>query len=216
LLAAPVPVVPAVVPGAEPKRLFGLLPNNHTTNDTGLYTPLTAKEKFKLTNADVFDRSTFMDAAIFGGMGQWHRDNPSFGNGVPAYAHYFATSATDFMVGDYMTEAVLPILLHQDPRFFRRGTGTFLARLKPAIAQIFWTRMDSGRMRPNYSEVAGNAAGVAISQAYYPNNRNAGAASRNLGVQLGVDMAGNIIKEFAPELRRTFLPWSHAKAPGDP
>jgi hypothetical protein len=213
----PVPVIPApVVPAPEPKRLFGLLPNNHTTKETDEYTPLTPKEKFKLTNADVFDRSTFIDAAIFGGMGQWHRDNPSFGNGVPAYAHYFATSATDFMVGDYMTEAVLPILLHQDPRFFRRGTGTFFSRLRPAVMQIFWTRMDSGRMRPNYSEVGGNAMAVAISQAYYPDNRNARTAATNMAVQIGVDMAGNVIKEFAPELRRTFLPWSHAKAPGDP
>jgi hypothetical protein len=146
-------------------------------------------------------------------LGQWHRDNPSFGNGVPAYAHYFATSTADFVIGNYMTEAVFPILLHQDPRFFRRGTGTFLARLKPAMAQIFWTRMDSGRMQFNYSEIVGNATAVGISQAYYPDNRTAGEAVMKLAVQVGVDMAGNIIKEFAPELSRTFLPKHHVKDP---
>jgi hypothetical protein len=215
LAVATPPLPPA--PETEPKRLFGLLPNNHTSNDLdGHYTPLTPREKLRLTNLDAFDRSTFIDAAIFGGMGQWHRDNASFGNGIPAYAHYFATSAADFMIGDYMTEAVFPVLLHQDPRFFRRGTGSFLARLRPAITQIFWTRMDSGGMNFNYSEVVGNAAAVAISQAYYPDNRHADTAARNLGVQIGVDMAGNIIKEFSPELRRAFLPKHHVKDPVNP
>jgi hypothetical protein len=198
---------------AEPKRLFGMLPNNRTTRDPNEYIPLTAKEKFRISNLDSWDRSTFIDAAIFGGMGQWHRDNPSFGNGVPAYAHYFGTSAADFVIGNYMTEAVFPILLHQDPRFFRRGTGTFLSRLKPAMAQIFWTRIDSGRMQFNYSEVVGNAAAVGISQAYYRDNRTAGQAVVKVAVQVGVDMAGNIIKEFSPELHRAFFPKHHAKPP---
>jgi hypothetical protein len=207
-------VEPKSAPEAEPKRLFGVLPNNRTTRDPNEYIPLTPKEKFVIANLDSWDRSTFIDAAIFGGMGQWHRDNPSFGNGVPAYAHYFVTSTADFMIGNYMTEAVFPILLHQDPRFFRRGTGTFLARLKPAMAQIFWTRVDSGGgMQFNYSEVVGNATAVGISQAYYRDNRTAGDAIMKLGVQIGVDMAGNIIKEFAPELRRTFLPKHHVKPP---
>ena len=63
---------------------------------------------------------------------------------------------------------------------------------------------DSGGTQFNYSEVVGNSAAVAISNAYYVNNRNAGEAGSKLGLQIGVDMAGNILKEFWPDLERKF------------
>jgi len=40
--------------------------------------------------------------------------------------------------------------------------------------------------------------------AYYPENRDFGDAISKLGAQLGVDMASNIIKEFAPDISRKF------------
>jgi len=70
------------------------------------------------------------------------------------------------------------------------------------VQQIFWVRTDSGRMQFNFSEVLGNSTTVAISNAYYPDNRTAREAATRLSIQIGVDMAGNILKEFSPELNR--------------
>ena len=70
------------------------------------------------------------------------------------------------------------------------------------MGQIFWTHTDSGGRQFNFSEVIGNATGVAISSAYYPDNRNARDAATRLGFQIGVDMAANVLKEFSPELNR--------------
>jgi hypothetical protein len=52
--------------------------------------------------------------------------------------------------------------------------------------------------------VIGNSTAVAISNAYYVNNRTATDAVSKLGMQLGVDMAGNILKEFWPDVQRKF------------
>ena len=139
-----------------------------------------------------------------GGQAQLTNANPTFGQGTAGFARYFATAYGDFVIGDYMTEAVFPILLHQDPRYFRRGTGTGRSRLVYAIGQIFWTHRDSGGTQFNYSEVIGNSTAVAISNAYYANNRTVTDAVSKLGVQLGVDMASNILKEFWPDLERKF------------
>jgi hypothetical protein len=103
-----------------------------------------------------------------------------------------------------MTEAVFPTLLHQDPRYFRRGTGSGWSRLRYAAGQILFTHGDSGKTQFNFSEVIGNSTAVAISNAYYADNRTASNAVSKLGVQLGVDMAANILKEFWPELHRKF------------
>jgi hypothetical protein len=70
------------------------------------------------------------------------------------------------------------------------------------MRQIFWTRTDSGKYQFNYSEVVGNSVAVAISNAYYVDNRTAGDAVSKLGMQLGVDMTSNILKEFWPEIER--------------
>jgi len=101
-----------------------------------------------------------------------------------------------------MTEAIYPSLLHQDPRYFRRGAGSTMFRLGYAVGQIFWTHKDSGGMQFNYSEVVGNSTAVAISTAYYPNGRDVSSAASKLGAQIGVDMGSNILKEFSPDIYR--------------
>ena len=73
-----------------------------------------------------------------------------------------------------------------------------------AIGQIFWTHTDSGRTQFNYSEILGNSTAVAISNAYYQDNWSAGNSGTKLGMQIGVDMASNVLKEFWPDLSRKF------------
>ena len=199
----------------EQKRLFGIIPNYKTSPSLAHYQPLSAGKKFKLATQDCFDRGTFLLAAAFAGEAQLTDANPSFGQGVKGYAHYFVTSYGDWAIGDYMTEAIFPVMLHQDPRYFRKGTGSGFRRLTYAIGQVFWTHTDSGGHMFNFSEVGGNAAAAAISQAYYPENRDAAGAASKLGIQIGVDMASNIMKEFYPDLRR-WVSRKHAKrASGD-
>jgi hypothetical protein len=191
-------------PEQESKRLFGIVPNFRTSPSLTDYKPLTPQEKFKIASQDAFDRGTVILAAAFAGVGQLSNSNPSFGQGGAGYGRYFGTAYGDYVIGDYMTEAIYPTLLHQDPRYFRRGTGSGMSRLGYAAKQIFWTHKDSGGTQFNYSEVIGNATAVAISNSYYPDNRNASDAVSRLGTQLGVDMASNILKEFWPDISRKF------------
>ena len=196
---------------SAPKRIFGVIPNYRTTPTLKDYKPIATREKFKLASQDSFDRGTVVLAALFAGEGQLTKSSPSFGQGVPGYARYFATSYSDFAIGNFMTEAIYPSVFHQDPRYFRQASGSAWSRLGAAMGQIFWTHTDSGRMQFNFSEVMGNATGVAISNAYYPDNRNARDAATRLGVQIGVDMAANVLKEFSPELNRLLTRKHEAK-----
>jgi hypothetical protein len=189
-------------PQPESKRIFGIIPNYRTSPSLQNYEPLTSGQKFKLASQDSFDRGTVALAALFAGEGQLTNSNPSFGQGAAGFGRYFGTAFGDFVIGDYMTESVFPTLLHQDPRYFRRGTGSGWSRLGYAMEQIFWTHRDAGGTQFNYSEVIGNSTAVAISNAYYPDNRTAGDGVSKLGIQIGVDMAGNILKEFWPDFER--------------
>ncbi|HEY7391745.1 MAG TPA: hypothetical protein VH640_24730 [Bryobacteraceae bacterium] len=198
---APLPPPPQPAP-KPPKRILGIIPNYRTTPATAQYMPISSREKWKLAAQDAFDPGSFILAAGFAGQGALSRNEPSFGHGVPGYARYFAAAYGDVAIGDFMTGAIYPSLLHQDPRYFRLGTGSTGTRLRHAVTQIFWTRTDSGGHQFNYSEIAGNATAAAIGTAYYPSNRTAGAVASKWGVQVGVDILGNILKEFWPDVDR--------------
>jgi hypothetical protein len=193
----------------EPKRILGIVPNYRTFPSLTNYEPISAKEKFVIATQDSFDRGTVILAAAFAGEGQLTNANRAFGQGAAGYGRYFGASYGDFVIGNYMTEAIYPTILHQDPRYFRRGTGSTWSRLLYAIGQTFWTHSDSGRMQFNYSEVLGNSTAVAISSAYYRDNRDAGDAVTKLGTQIGVDMGANILKEFSSDLNRKFFRKHH-------
>jgi hypothetical protein len=193
----------ATAPG-ESKRLFGIVPNYRTSPTLQNYEPLTVKGKFNIAAEDAFDRGTVVLAAAFAGESQLAKSDPAFGQGAAGYGRYLGTSYADFVIGDYMTEGLFPSILHQDPRYFRKGTGSGISRLGYAMGQIFWTHKDSGGTQFNYSEVVGNSVAVAISESYYPDNRDVSDAVSQCGTQLGVDMASNVLKEFWPDISRKF------------
>ena len=209
------PDAPADSNSSEPehKRLFGIIPNYRTSGSLHPYVPLTTGQKFKIATQDSFDRGTFILAAAFAGESDLTRANPSFGHGGAAYGRYLGTSYADYVIGDYMTEGIYPTLFHQDPRYFRRGEGSTMARIGYAIKQLVWTHTDAGGTQFNYSEILGNSTAVAISQSYYPDNRDAPDALSKLGTQLGVDGASNILKEFSPDIYRLFSRKHAAKNP---
>jgi hypothetical protein len=186
------------------QRIFGIIPNYRTSPTLKDYHPLTPKEKFKVAAQDSFDRGTFVLAAMFAADAQWTNSTPSFGSGVRASARYYPAALSDLIVGDLMTEAVYPTALRQDPRYFRRGTGSGWTRLGYAVGQIFWTHTDSGGTQFNFSEIVGNATAVGIGNAYYPDNRTVSSNMSKLSLQIGVDVIANILKEFSPDLDRVF------------
>lgn len=196
------------------KRILWVIPNFRTSEMPEVYKPISAKEKFKIAGLDAWDRGTVALAAAFAGESQISNTEPAFGQGVAGYARRFGTAYADFVIGDYMTEGIYPTILHQDPRYFRKGRGSGMARLGYAVGQIFWTHKDSGGTQFNYSEVVGNSTAVAISTAYYPDGRNAADAVQALGTQLAVDTASNIVKEFWPDLERK-LAKRHASKSAD-
>ena len=127
--------------------------------------------------------------------------SPSFGQGIEGYAHRLATNYADQALGNMFTEGLFPALLHEDPRYFRRGQGSKWYRAAYAASRVMVTKTDAGTYRFNYSEWIGNASAVAISNAYYPDNRNVTDNITKLLEQVGTDAASQVLKEFWPDLK---------------
>jgi len=201
----PQPVIPAPNPpiqAPEDKRIFGVLPNNRTTENSIPFHRITAKQKLTIAYKDSFDWPVYPTAALFATLYQLENQNPSFGQGMEGYAKRFGTAYGDQMIGNMMTEGIVPGVFHQDPRYFRLGEGTKKSRIAYALSRIVIARMDSGRNTFNFSEWGGNAAAAAISNAYYPDTRDWNDNLQKLLIACATDAFSNVLKEFWPDVKR--------------
>ena len=189
------------------KRVFGVLPNYRTADIQAVYMPITSKQKLTIASKDSFDYPLVLLAAAFAGLGQLTDQNPDFGQGMKGFSKRWGAAYADQALGNMMTEGFMPILLHEDPRYFRLGPGhSPWYRTGYALSRIFVTRTDSGGSRFNFSEWVGNATGVAISNAYYPDQRDALDNATKLLEQCGTDAVSQVLKEFWPDIKRK---WFH-------
>jgi len=180
------------------KRLFGVLPNYRTVSAQIPFTPLTARQKLAIASRDSFDWPTYQLAAFL----TFVSEVKATGTGWPGFAKRYVRTSADQIIGNMLTEGFIPILLREDPRYFRRGTGRFWSRLRSAVTQIAVAHNDSGHLTFNASEFLGNAMTVGISNSYSPDLRSWSGSTEKLGVMIGTDMFSNVIKEFGPDIKK--------------
>lgn len=179
----------------EQQRVFGIIPNFYVVYDHDAV-PLTPKLKFRLALKVATDPVTAAGVGFLAGVYQ-AADNPNYQQGAKGYGQRFGAIAadgfTDIMVGG----AILPSLLHQDPRYFYQGTGSTKSRALHAMSNPFVCRGDSGRKEPNYSSIGGDLISSAISNTYYPSsNRNASTFFVNFAITTGQRVASSLVQEF--------------------
>ena len=193
-------------PGSEPidKRILGVLTNYRTANMDAAATPMTPGGKMTIAAKDSFDYPSYVLAFFTSGIGQLTNANPSFGQGAAGYARRYSTGVADQVIGNMLTEGIMPSLLHEDPRYFRMATGSGWSRVRYALTRTLVTRTDAGTMRLNFSEIIGNGIGAGIGSAYYPDGRQLGDNVQRFAQQMGTDTLSNVIKEFWPDVKRRF------------
>lgn len=189
---------------AEPvsKRLFGIIPNYRADQLRDTYKPLTTAGKYRIARSDSFDWPNYFLLAGFAVQSQVAAGGFSHNGGFSGFTQYYARAFGDQIIGSYMTEAVLPSLLHEDPRYFRLGAGGFWRRVYYAGSRLLVTRADSGKSRFNVSEITGTAAEVAIASSYYPGSRSPSEAAERFAMALGNDAISNLLTEFWPDIKR--------------
>ena len=190
--------------GTSKDRIFWTMPNFLTMENAENIPPLTAGQKFTVVGRSLIDPFEFVLIGFVAGLGQASDSNPTYGQGIQGYGKRYATSYADNAVENFMASAVLPSVLHQDPRYYQLGHGSFMRRTGHALARVVITRADSGKQQFNYSEVFGAGMAAAISTySYHPGSEQSfGEVVSVWGTQIGWDVATYMIKEFWPDLRK--------------
>jgi hypothetical protein len=180
----------------EKQRVLGVIPNFYVVYDQR-FVPLPAKLKYQLAFRAATDVVSIAGAGVLAGINQAAATKPNYVQGAQGYGQRFgaayAGGISDILIGG----AVLPSLLHQDPRYFYQGTGTKKSRALHAVSAPFAAKGDNGRWQFNYSSLGGDLASGALANLYYPEkDRGAGLVFSSALITSGGRIANALAQEF--------------------
>ena len=190
--------------GTSNDRLFFTLPNFLTVENAGNIPPLTSRQKFSVVARSAFDYVEFPWYGFLAGISQAQNSEAGYGQGAAGYGKRYGAAFADGTIENFWTSAILPSVLHQDPRYYQLGHGGFWHRTGHAMSRIVVTRSDAGHNQFNTSEILGSMISAGISTySYHPHEdqtlRNTASVWAS---QIGYDTLTTVVKEFWPDIRR--------------
>jgi hypothetical protein len=183
------------VKAEEKQRVFGIVPNYFVVYDKNAV-PMTAKLKYELAFKAATDIVSIAGDVFFAGVEQ-AADTPNYQQGAEGFGQRFGAAFADSFSNIMIGGAVLPSLLHQDPRYYYQGTGTGKSRAIHAMSFAIICKGDNGRSQFNYSGIGGNLIAGALTNLYYPSsNRGPGLVFSNTLINAGGRLANGLVQEF--------------------
>jgi hypothetical protein len=186
----------------EHQRVLGIIPAFNSSNTQGA-APLTPSQKFRLALKSASDPFAFAAAAVDAGINQLQDDYHGYGEGMSGYSKRFGASYADTFDATILGNALFPVLFHQDPRYFRKGTGSVKSRVWYALLSTVRCKGDSGNWQPSYSNLTGNLVAGTVSNLYYPRgDRGIGLTVQRAFTVSAEGAIGALFFEFWPDISR--------------
>lgn len=207
--------VPAIIdpamrssPVFNEDRILGLMPDYQTVRDsTHPVAPLSVKQKWILAEKETLDPFNIATAFLTAAESQAGNETPKYGEGWTNYGRRVGAAQLDFAVQNFFSAGVLATVLHQDPRYYRRGPKyKFLPRVFYSISRLVIARQDSGREAFNASGIGGMSLGIVASNIYYPAaSRNGTVMASRIWTSMLGGVTGNLMSEFWPDVQQKFF-----------
>jgi hypothetical protein len=193
--ADPVEVATQEVKEQEHQRVLSIFPNFYVSYRPNA-APLTTGLKFRLAWKSTTDPVTILGVAVLAGIQQAGDQYPEFGQGALGYGKRFGANYVDAFASTFLSGAILPSLLKQDPRYYYQGTGSKTSRFAHAVENSVRCKGDNGRWQMNYSNIAGSFGGAALASTYYPTD-NVGMFTLSNGfIRMGESSLAGLFQEF--------------------
>ena len=186
----------------SPKHIFFVVPAFHVAYQK-TFKPLTPREKFDEWLQGTYDPRGLGLYAFEAATLEYSTSDGfcGYGKGWAGYGKCFGAMELDANISSFLGDFLFPVVLHQDPRYFRLGQGPFGRRVGYAMSRVFVTHADSGRAVFFASALSGTVLGAAASNLYYPvQDRGLGHTLSRMGLDLGNTALFNVAAEFWPDI----------------
>jgi hypothetical protein len=197
---------PAEPQAVQTKRILGIIPNFRAVSAGTILPPQTVKDKFVTASQDSFDYSSIVLPAALSGISLADNSVPEFRKGAAGYGRYFWHSFTDQTIENYMVEFIVPVVHHEDTRYYTLGKGGFVKRVSYSVGHVLVTKNDFGHSVFNAGEVIGAGGAAGLSYFYYPQSqRTFGQIGEKWGLNVGIDAGTFVFKEFWPDINHAIF-----------
>jgi hypothetical protein len=161
--------------------------------------------KLQLHGKRAFGPVALLSSAASAGMHHISDSPEEWGHGSAGYGRRFGSTVARSGIRNGLAFG-LDSTLHQDPRYFRLGAGSFWSRSGHALRGTILTRTDSGGETLSTWRI-GSAYGAAfLSNQWYPDRLNTvGLGSSQGSTTLALDLVRNLASEFWPEIKKKVL-----------
>lgn len=168
----------------------------------GRYQPLDASVRWHLYLDDTWRSVGFYGAAIAAGIDGQLEHNPPEWHGVAGFGRQTASWIGIFGIQESIHQGGGAVLGY-DPRYFACECRGFFRRTGHAVKWSLVTKNSSGQTRPDLPAIAGAYGSGIISTLWYPAPHRPLSDGVPAGHEQMIFVVGiNVIKEFAPELKR--------------
>ncbi len=186
----------------QSQRVLGVVPLFGMTSRQNA-APLTAKQKLRLAGKTALDPFEFVAAGLQAGIGQATNEFEGYGQGAQGYAKRYGATLADELSSNFFANFAYPVLLKEDPRYFRLGEGSIKRRIGYSLEQEFVCHTDKGGRTFNFSNVLGAVSTGGLSNVYYPKgDRGFGLTMSRSAISLMYGSVGGLLDEFWPDIDR--------------
>jgi hypothetical protein len=163
--------------------------------------PLSAKEKLELSGWEQLQPYSFGTQILAAGWEQLLNSNPKYGTDKAAFGERLGAASIRQNSQAILSDGIFAAVFRQDPRYYRKGSGSFVGRILYSVSRVLVTRTDAGNETANTSQLVGYAGAAALTMTYYPAVSATWSNTANgYGISLVGSALGNGVHEFAPDL----------------
>jgi len=176
--------------------------------------PLSTRQKFELFAGESVAPSRFLRSAAGAGISQARNSLDGYGQGMGGYGKRFGSSMATVTSSNFFGTFLISSMLHRDPRYFLTLHGGPGHRIGYALSRIVVSRTDEGKNAANWAGMIAPLLAESLANSYLPvKEQTAGRTFQRYGIRIGLNTAGNALREYWPTIFRNLRITKVAPAP---
>ncbi len=163
--------------------------------------PMTWQQKGYLALHDLADPVNFGTILGISAITVGADSHSAYGPGLKGFGKSVGVSYLQDATAQFFGAFAIPVIVHQDPRYFRMPHAPFAKRVVYSISRTVVSRSDSGKSMPNYATLLNYPIGAELANLYVLGiHPDAPSTVARIFTGYALDPANNLINEFLPDV----------------
>jgi hypothetical protein len=194
-----------------PSEPGAITPMAHASYQTRKWSPyvdpgervpkLTAANKMVFWLHEEIQPTSPLPALVSAEYGNLTNADPKYGTNADDFGQRFGAALARQASMRFFSDSLIPAFTHEDPRYYRKASGSYGGRVWHATERMFITQSDDGHRVFDVSDLLGRLLGSGLTLAYYPHrSTNSGVVLRTWGTAVAGGVGDNLLLEFWPDI----------------